>query len=161
MARRIMLQTGTDDVEILVEALADNEVQLQELVRDNPDLMPVEDLGMTGPLAVIGRETGLPSGSVDLIALSREEGDTSTPTVRRRGGLRELRRHQHLIPSRTRRGTFLLNTQADIYPELRQPNVSDYPPTRSTLAPPLTWRTPTLSIREPKSKYICSRSLCP
>ena len=27
---------------------------------------------MTGPLAVIGRETGLPSGSVDLVAVSRE-----------------------------------------------------------------------------------------
>ena len=72
MPRRIMLQTGNDNVEILEEILADNEKQLQELVKDNPDLLPVEDLGMTGPLAVIGRETGLPSGSVDLVALSRE-----------------------------------------------------------------------------------------
>ena len=72
MLRRIMLETGKDNVEILEEGPADNEKQLQELVKDNPDLLPVEDLKMTGPLAVIGRETGLHSGSVDLVAISRE-----------------------------------------------------------------------------------------
>ena len=72
MSRRIVLQTGIDDAEILMESLADNESQLQELVKDNPDLMPVEDLGLTGPLLVIGKETALPAGSADLIALSQE-----------------------------------------------------------------------------------------
>ena len=72
MSRRIMLNTGGEQGMILEETLADNEKQLQELVKDNPDLLPVEDLGMKGPLAVIGRETGLPSGSVDLVALSRD-----------------------------------------------------------------------------------------
>ena len=72
MSRRIVLQTGIDDAEILVESLADNESQLQELVKDNPDLMPVDDLGLTGPLLVIGKETALPAGSADLIALSQE-----------------------------------------------------------------------------------------
>ena len=72
MSRRIVLQTGIDDAEILVESLADNESQLQELVKDNPDLMPVDDLGLTGPLLVIGKETVLPAGSADLIALSQE-----------------------------------------------------------------------------------------
>ena len=33
MSRRIVLQTGIDDAEILVESLADNESQLQELVK--------------------------------------------------------------------------------------------------------------------------------
>ena len=72
MSRRIVLQTGIDDAEILMESLADNESQLQELVKDNPDLMPVDDLGLTGPLLVIGKETALPAGSADLIALSQE-----------------------------------------------------------------------------------------
>lgn len=72
MPRRIMLNTRIKTEQILEEVLADNEKQLQELVKNRPDLLPVEDLRMTGPLAVIGRETGLPSGSVDLVALSRE-----------------------------------------------------------------------------------------
>lgn len=72
MPRRIMLNTGVQTEQILEEVLADDEKQLQELVKNRPDLLPVEDLRMTGPLAVIGRETGLPSGAVDLVALSRE-----------------------------------------------------------------------------------------
>ena len=72
MSRRIMLNTEREKGKILEETLADNEKQLQELIKDNPDLLPVEDLGMKGPLAVIGRETGLPSGAVDLVALSRD-----------------------------------------------------------------------------------------
>ena len=39
--------------------------------KTNPDLLPVDDLAMSGPLAVIGRETRLSSGAVDLVALSR------------------------------------------------------------------------------------------
>ena len=72
MSRRIMLNTNRKEGMILQETLADNEEQLQELIKDNPDLLPVDDLGMKGPLAVIGRETGLPSGAVDLVALSRD-----------------------------------------------------------------------------------------
>ena len=72
MPRRIMLYTGSEKREILEETLAADEKQLQELIKDNPDLLPVEDLGMIGPLTVIGRETRLPSGSVDLVALSRD-----------------------------------------------------------------------------------------
>ena len=72
MSRRIMLNTNSKQGLVLEETLADNEKQLQELIKDNPDLLPVGDLGMKGPLAVIGRETGLPSGAVDLVALSRD-----------------------------------------------------------------------------------------
>lgn len=72
MSRRIMLNTISKQGMVLEETLADNEKQLQELIKDNPDLLPVDDLGMKGPLAVIGRETGLPSGAVDLVALSRD-----------------------------------------------------------------------------------------
>ena len=35
MPRRIMLETGNNNVEILEEGPADNEKQLQELVKDN------------------------------------------------------------------------------------------------------------------------------
>jgi hypothetical protein len=51
-----------------VEAL--NEQQLQQRLKDSPDLLPIEELGLTGPLLVIGRETTLPSGAADLLALT-------------------------------------------------------------------------------------------
>ena len=72
MARRIMIETADGDRRILAESEADDELQLQELIKEKPELVPVEDLNMTGPLAVIGRETRLPSGAVDLVAVSRE-----------------------------------------------------------------------------------------
>ena len=56
---------------MLTEILAEDEAQLQELMKENPDLLPIEEFGMTGPLMVVGRETTLPSGAVDLIGISR------------------------------------------------------------------------------------------
>ena len=55
---------------ILEEAPAP-EIELQEVVKHHPELLPIEDFGMAGPLLVIGRETPLPSGAVDLAGLSR------------------------------------------------------------------------------------------
>jgi hypothetical protein len=55
---------------ILEEASAP-EIELQEVVKRDPELLPIEDFGMAGPLLVIGRETSLPSGAVDLVGLSR------------------------------------------------------------------------------------------
>lgn len=66
-----MVQREDGSRPVLTEALADNEAQLQEMVKENPDLLPVDEFGMIGPLMVIGRETTLPSGYVDLVCLSR------------------------------------------------------------------------------------------
>lgn len=49
----------------------DDEAQIQEIVKDNPELLPVDELGVDGPLMVVGRETSLPSGAMDLVALAR------------------------------------------------------------------------------------------
>ena len=38
----------------------------------NPDLIPVDDMGMSAPLTIVARETRSESGSADLIAVSRE-----------------------------------------------------------------------------------------
>src|SRR5215210_4547040 len=65
----VLREDGTTP--ILSEMLADDEAQLRELVKDNPDLLPIDEFGMTGPLLVIGRETTLPSGAIDLVALAR------------------------------------------------------------------------------------------
>jgi hypothetical protein len=56
---------------VLSETPADNEAQLQELVKAHPELIPIEEFRMTGPLMVVGRETTLPSGSIDLVGLAR------------------------------------------------------------------------------------------
>ena len=71
MPRKIITRTEEGSESVLEECPAKDEEQLQELVKDNPDLVPIEEFDMTGPLMVIGRETTLPSGAVDLVALAR------------------------------------------------------------------------------------------
>lgn len=72
MTRKVMVWREDGSRPVLTEVLADDEFQLQEIVKDTPDLLPVDEFGMTGPLMVVGRETTLPSGSVDLIGVSRD-----------------------------------------------------------------------------------------
>ncbi len=72
MARKIMVRRKDESGSILTEVLAEDEAQLQEIVKETPDLLPVDEFGMTGPLMVVGRETTLPSGYVDLVCLSRD-----------------------------------------------------------------------------------------
>lgn len=78
MARKIMVRRKDESGSILTEVLAEDEAQLQEIVKENPDLLPVDEFGMTGPLMVVGRETTLPSGYVDLVCLSRDGGSPSS-----------------------------------------------------------------------------------
>lgn len=68
----MMVQREDGYSPVLTEILAEDEAQLQEIVKENPDLLPVDEFGMTGLLMVVGRETTLPSGAVDLIGLSRD-----------------------------------------------------------------------------------------
>ena len=37
----------------------------------NPDILPIEEFELVGPLMVVGRETTLPSGFVDLVCIAR------------------------------------------------------------------------------------------
>jgi hypothetical protein len=53
----------------LTETPAENEYHLQEVMKESPRLLPVDDLGVTGPLLVVGRESSLASGSIDLIGV--------------------------------------------------------------------------------------------
>ena len=71
MPRKMIVRKDDGSTQSLEETVAKNEEELQELVKDNPDILPVEEFGMTGPLMVVGRETTLPSGAVDLVALAR------------------------------------------------------------------------------------------
>jgi hypothetical protein len=70
VARRILVHVADAPTQVLLETTVANEAELQTLIRDNPDLLPVDEFGLPGPLLVVGRETSLPSGAVDLVALS-------------------------------------------------------------------------------------------
>jgi len=52
------------------------EADLQEVFAENPLLIPVDDLGISGVMAV-GREIGVASGSIDLLCLA----DDGTPVI--------------------------------------------------------------------------------
>lgn len=71
MARKMIVQREDGTWPVLTETLADNEAQLQEILKGNPDLLPIDEFAMTGPLLVVGRETALPSGYVDLLCVAR------------------------------------------------------------------------------------------
>ncbi|MCD4534260.1 endonuclease NucS [Nocardioides sp. cx-169] len=71
MPRKILVTGGVDGPIHLVEHPADSEHELQTVLLANPHLMPAEDLGIDDELLVVGRETTLASGSVDLLCLSK------------------------------------------------------------------------------------------
>lgn len=70
MARRIRVDYDSNGYDI-VEVPAPNEHALQEIVKAHPQLLPADDLGFDRDLAVVGRETSLASGAIDLLCLAR------------------------------------------------------------------------------------------
>jgi hypothetical protein len=64
----ILLNEGGEVM--LSEVDAENEAQLQDRLKDSPSLLPLEEFGLPDPLLVVGRETSLPSGAADLLALA-------------------------------------------------------------------------------------------
>lgn len=69
--RKILITGGSAGAVDLVEVDASNEFELQDVLLKNPQLVPAEDLGLNGDLLVVGRETRLASGAIDLLCLSR------------------------------------------------------------------------------------------
>jgi hypothetical protein len=56
---------------ILQESPIELEERLQEVLKENPDLIPATDLGLEPPLLVVGRESVLASGYADLVCIDR------------------------------------------------------------------------------------------
>ncbi|KQV24813.1 endonuclease NucS domain-containing protein [Yonghaparkia sp. Root332] len=69
MPRRFLVERAGERFD-LVESPAASEHHLQEVMKMNPQLIPADDLGLDGDLLVIGRETSLASGSIDLLCLA-------------------------------------------------------------------------------------------
>lgn len=70
MPRRVLVTRSEQSFD-LVEAPASSEHHLQEVVQASPQLIPSDDLGLDGDLLVVGRETSLASGYIDLLCLAR------------------------------------------------------------------------------------------
>ena len=70
MPRRVLVTRSEQSFD-LIEAPAPSEHHLQEVVKASPQLIPSDDLGLDGDLLVVGRETSLASGYIDLLCLAR------------------------------------------------------------------------------------------
>jgi hypothetical protein len=71
MVRQILLQIGGDTSELFAERQADHEAELHGLLLDHPELIPAEEMDFAAPLLVVGRETPVASGRIDLVCVAR------------------------------------------------------------------------------------------
>ena len=71
MARKMVVRQTDGTEVILTEVPAEDEAQLQAMLRDHPEVLPLDDFELSGPMLVVGKETQLASGAVDLVGLAR------------------------------------------------------------------------------------------
>ena len=71
MPRRIIFEEAKGPQQKLLEVLAENEADLQNFLTNNPDLFPVEEMGLADSIMIVGREAMVPSGYIDLLAIAR------------------------------------------------------------------------------------------
>ena len=71
MVRRMIVRREDGSFPVLVEVDAHDEAELQSRMKEQPELLPLDEFGLDGPLLVVGRETTLPSGAADLLCLTR------------------------------------------------------------------------------------------
>ncbi|TCO45204.1 hypothetical protein EV646_109379 [Kribbella antiqua] len=69
MGRKLVVELADGTRQFLEQVPADNELQLQEQLKRYPELLPLGELGLVGPAVVVGRESSLDSGRVDLVLL--------------------------------------------------------------------------------------------
>ncbi len=70
VARKLLVVKSDGATSEYTEVPAPNEYHLQDLLRTHPELLPLDELALSGPLLVVGRETTLASGSIDLVGLA-------------------------------------------------------------------------------------------
>jgi hypothetical protein len=69
MAHKLVIELPDGSWQLLEQVPAEHELQLQEQLKRQPELLPLEELGLVGPAMVVGRESSLDSGRVDLVLL--------------------------------------------------------------------------------------------
>ena len=70
MPRKILVVSDIGDAVDFVEVPASSEHELQDIMLNHPQLIPAKDLELDDDLLVVGRETTLAFGFVDLLCLS-------------------------------------------------------------------------------------------
>lgn len=70
MKRKALLKAGGDFV-VLEESEFEAETELQEALKRNPEVIPVADLDL-GEVVVVGRETRVPVGAIDLLLVDAD-----------------------------------------------------------------------------------------
>jgi len=70
MKRKALLKDG-DKFVVLEESDFDAETALQEAIKQNPEVIPIVDLDL-GQVVVVGRETPVPAGAIDLLLVDAE-----------------------------------------------------------------------------------------
>ena len=70
MPRKILVVSQTGDPANFIEVPASSEHELQGILLNHSQLIPAKDLGLDDDLLVVGRETTLASGFIDLLCLS-------------------------------------------------------------------------------------------
>src|SRR4030042_2104139 len=70
LKRKALLKTG-DHFVVLEESKFEAETQLQEALKLNPEVIPVSDLDLA-EVVVVGRETVLPVGAIDLLLVDAD-----------------------------------------------------------------------------------------
>lgn len=71
MGRKFVVLREDGSEAVLEEVVAPDEQHLHDRLRKSPGLLPIEDIGLDGPLLVVGQEVGLASGRIDLVGLAR------------------------------------------------------------------------------------------
>lgn len=69
MVHKLVIELPDGSWKLLEQVPAEHELQLQEQLKRQPELLPLEELGLVGPAMVVGRESSLDSGRVDLVLL--------------------------------------------------------------------------------------------
>ncbi len=66
----ILIQDANQKWQRAAEQDLPDEATLQRLIRENPEILPLDDLGdEVSPLLMVGRETALPNGYADVIGV--------------------------------------------------------------------------------------------
>ena len=70
MAKLFVVEGGK--TEVLEAQPFDNETLLQDILEKFPEVIALDDLGVSEPFIVIGREVATPAGSIDVLCIDGE-----------------------------------------------------------------------------------------
>ncbi|MEV8506324.1 hypothetical protein AB0368_16025 [Actinoplanes sp. NPDC051475] len=67
MPKKLLVVLPDSAEAVLQEIVNSDEQRLHDRLRRTPGLLPLEELELEGPMLVVGQETSLASGRIDLV----------------------------------------------------------------------------------------------